>query len=424
MLLVTAAAVIVAVILRPSAGGDDYRVDAVFDSAKGIVPGQLVKIAGARVGRVTDVTLTADRNARLALKVDGKFGPFRQDARCQILPEGFISENYVECTTGRRTAPQLAVQAGTPTVPLAQTTVPVALQDVVDLFSLPVDQRIRALINTLGLGLASRGEDLNAVLRRANPSLTQARKLLTALNGQRAALTSSIVDTDTALAALAERRTDVRGLLASASSTVKVTAAKRRELGETLRRLPGTLDAIDGGLDALNRTTRTGTPLLAELRTAAPGLDRVAASITTFSKQATPAVKAVGKVTRENRGTLTALRPVARNLRAMAQALAPVAGSARQLLDSVRDSGGIENTLRLLYALSTDTASYDGISHIVSIFAGVYPQCIADVQTAGCRHDTQAPNLGTTPVNDPAAAQTRAKPTTAQTRALLSYLLK
>ena len=27
----------------------DYRVDAIFDTAKGVLPGQLVKIAGARV---------------------------------------------------------------------------------------------------------------------------------------------------------------------------------------------------------------------------------------------------------------------------------------------------------------------------------------------------------------------------------------
>ena len=34
-------------------GDSTFRVDAIFDTAKGIIPGQLVKIAGARVGTIT-----------------------------------------------------------------------------------------------------------------------------------------------------------------------------------------------------------------------------------------------------------------------------------------------------------------------------------------------------------------------------------
>src|SRR5215212_9814957 len=88
----------VAAILILSSGEQDagYRVDVVFDTAKGIVPGQLVKVAGTRVGTVEDVNLTPDRKARLSLSMTSGPKPFRSDASCQILPEGFISENFVE----------------------------------------------------------------------------------------------------------------------------------------------------------------------------------------------------------------------------------------------------------------------------------------------------------------------------------------
>ena len=64
---------------------------------------------------------------------------------------------------------------GLPTVPLQRTTVPVSLQDVLDIFSLPVDERLSVLINELGIGTAGRGTDINAILRRANPALDAGR---------------------------------------------------------------------------------------------------------------------------------------------------------------------------------------------------------------------------------------------------------
>src|SRR4051794_32337570 len=65
-----------------ASGSSDYRVDAIFDTAKGIIPGQVVKVAGARVGTIVDVKLTPDFKARIQLKLDGRFAPFRTDASC------------------------------------------------------------------------------------------------------------------------------------------------------------------------------------------------------------------------------------------------------------------------------------------------------------------------------------------------------
>ena len=65
LVLVASAAVTVA------AGGrkQTYRVDAIFDNAGFLIPGQDVKIAGARVGEVVGVELTAQRRARIEMQV-------------------------------------------------------------------------------------------------------------------------------------------------------------------------------------------------------------------------------------------------------------------------------------------------------------------------------------------------------------------
>jgi len=62
------------------------------------------------------------------------------------------------------------VRTGLPTVPLAQTTDPVSLQDVLNVFALPTDQRLRALITELGIGdRRSRAGPQRAAAARETP---------------------------------------------------------------------------------------------------------------------------------------------------------------------------------------------------------------------------------------------------------------
>src|SRR5262249_10134063 len=137
------------------AGADNsYRVDALFDTAKGIIPGQIVKIAGARTGQIEDVKLqptTGHRYlARIEMTVDSRFAPFRADARCDIQPEGLISERFVQCDPGTPNAPQLTGTDGhAPTVPLDHTAVPISLTDLFNVWRLPVRQRFTLIVNTL-----------------------------------------------------------------------------------------------------------------------------------------------------------------------------------------------------------------------------------------------------------------------------------
>ena len=88
------AAVVVALlaILVSGCGSSDsrYRVVAIFDNAAFLIPGQDVRIAGANVGTVTDVSVTPDQKARIEMAVDRRFAPFRSDADCFIAPQSLI----------------------------------------------------------------------------------------------------------------------------------------------------------------------------------------------------------------------------------------------------------------------------------------------------------------------------------------------
>src|SRR5579863_4588648 len=95
-----AAAAMVAALLALSAGGSNgsYEVRAIFDDAGNIIPGEQVKIAGVKVGKVTSVTPTPEAKAAVVLEIANEgFKDFREDASCEIRPQALIGEKYVDC---------------------------------------------------------------------------------------------------------------------------------------------------------------------------------------------------------------------------------------------------------------------------------------------------------------------------------------
>jgi ABC-type transporter Mla subunit MlaD len=101
-ILVAAAAAVAPVVTGCGAGGSSggYRVDALFDNASFLIPGQDVRIAGANVGTVTAVKVTPDRKARISMRIDKRFAPFRSDADCFIAPQSLIGERFIQCAPG------------------------------------------------------------------------------------------------------------------------------------------------------------------------------------------------------------------------------------------------------------------------------------------------------------------------------------
>jgi ABC-type transporter Mla subunit MlaD len=160
--LVLAAVAIALAIGASAQGSDSYRFDVIFDDARGLVSGQLVKIAGAPAGTISGVTVTPQYRARVAATITGGFR-FHTDASCTIRPQGLIAENYLACDPGTPSAPLLRPQGGyPPTVPVTRTTEPVSLQDLFNIFNLPTRERFQVLIDELGIATAGEGDNLNA----------------------------------------------------------------------------------------------------------------------------------------------------------------------------------------------------------------------------------------------------------------------
>ncbi|MDO9410383.1 MlaD family protein [Patulibacter sp.] len=388
------AVVLVPVLAGCGGGGDagaqgatgDTRLDAIFDNASFVGAGQDVRVAGATVGKVTKVELTKDRKARISMDVEPAFLPFRKDATCTILPQSLIGEKFVECDPGKPSAPALEGTDDDPaTISIQQTQSPVDLDLVVAMLGQPTNVRTQLLLNEFGAGFATRGKDLDAAIRRSNPFLANARKTLTVLEGDKAALGRIVEASDTILSELDRRKNDITGTFDGAAEALKPTSQYRVQLDQAIAKLPATLSELKPALRSLRDLADDAKPTLASLRQSSPALSTLAGDLKPLSDAARPALRRLASASRTGTPILRRALPDLKQLQGTIAALAPVSPVARNINTSLSDNGAIENLARFIYVVPLATARKDAISHIVPANVVLTP-CLLFTETAqpGC----------------------------------------
>jgi len=421
--LVAVLALGLGLLLSAAGGGEegdgDYRVDAIFLNAGFLIPGQDVKIAGAKVGSVEDVTLTADRKARISMRVDPRFAPFRADADCTVQPQSLIGEKFVQCTPGTPAAGPLRTPAGSavPTVPLSGTRSPVDLDLVLATFRQPTTTRAALLLSALGGGLAGRAGDLDAAIRQADPAFKETERLLTLVNRERRTIRSLISEADTVVGEVADRREDVADFVSGAAAATAPTARRRAELRATLRELPTFLAQARPALRELRRLGEDGAPVVSELTAAAPSATRLVTALAPFADAARPALQELGRASAAGRRAVGPAAPQVRRLRRFAEAARPAGTQLAAFLESSREQGAVEGVLRFVYWATAALARFDSVSHILPAFPIIDDACslYATTTTAACDSHFEAgagtagrPAVPRRPVRDaPAAAPAR-----------------
>src|SRR4029079_19223276 len=170
--------------------------------------------------------------------------PFHSNAHCTIRPQSLIGEKFVECDPGSAPRPELkTIEDGHPGqgqhfLPLATTSAPVDLDLINNIMRLPYRQRFAILLSELGAGFAGRGQDLNALIHRANPALRETDRVLKQLADENVTLKNLASESDRALAPLARDRTRLSGFIKHANEVGEATAARRADIEKSIELLP------------------------------------------------------------------------------------------------------------------------------------------------------------------------------------------
>ncbi|HWT93533.1 MAG TPA: MlaD family protein [Solirubrobacteraceae bacterium] len=379
--LLAVALVAVVVLGARAFGGDDdggYKVRAIFDNAFTVIPGEDVRISGVNVGKIDALEVTRDNRAAVVLKITkAGFQDFRQDASCMIRPQSLIGERFVECSltkprqAGEQAPPPLKEipdgeeGAGQLLLPVTNTVKPVDIDLINNVTRLPERQRLAIILNELGAGLAGRGEDLNETIRRANPALGTTNRVLKILADQNQVLSDLAENSDEALGPLADDRESVASFIEEANDVSRATADRRADLERNFELLPRFLRELRPTMTRLEGFADEFEPVLDDLGDVAPQLNQVFQNLGPFSEAGTEAITSLGEAAEVGRPALQATRPITQDLRGLFQDARPVADDLEKLTTSLRDTGGIERLMDVLFFTVASTNGYDELGHYV-----------------------------------------------------------
>jgi virulence factor Mce-like protein len=349
-------------------GSSTYKVRAVFDFVRA-VPGEDVKVAGAKVGKIESLHVTPDNKAAVVLDINkAGFSPFHRDAHCTIRPQSLIGETFAECSPGSANAPVLpAIKRGEGKgqhlLTVQHTSSPVDIDEINDIMREPTRDRLAILINEFGTALAGRGKDLNAAIHRANPALRDTDKVLAILANQNRTLADLAKNSDQVLAPLANKRQQVADFIVQANRTAQATAERRADISAGIQRFPAFLRQLKPTLSDLGALSDEMTPVITDLGRAAPGLNRFIIELGPFSKASIPAIKSLGKATDVGTPALVASKPIATDLAQLATNADPVSKNLDALTKSLTATGGINRLMDYIFFQMQAINGFDGISH-------------------------------------------------------------
>jgi len=384
--LVVVAAVVAAIVLIAGGGSNDgYVVRAVFENGSFMVAGEQVRVAGANVGTIKSVSVslpgepTAEEDGKL-VDVPGKaiieleisdpsFQDFRQDAGCEIRPQSLIGEKYVNChpteprAPGEEPPPPLRqIPAGEPgagqhLLPLGRNQTTVDPDLINNINSLPYAQRFRLIFNELGAGLAGRGQDLEAAIKKANPTLRSVDKLFGELTEQKDQLAQLAAESEEILEPLTREKAHVVGFLAHSGEAAEASSEHGAELEAALQKFPTFLVEFRETMKYLKEFSDAGTPLLEDLGVAAPSLTNATRTLTPFSEATTVALKSLATAGEASGPVFAQATPVVRKASKLARTGVVPTKELAALFGSLEETKGWQRLNELIY---NSTAAFNG----------------------------------------------------------------
>lgn len=370
----TAVAAVVAIAILSgfsSSSRHPYLLRAIFDNASFAVPGDDVRIAGANVGSIQSLGVTAGKQAAVTLAISAPgFAPFHADATCSIRPQSLIGEEYVDCDPGTSSAPALArirqgAGAGSYLLPVTRTRSPIDSDIVQNISTQPVRESLAVIIGELGTGLATRGSDLNAVIHRANPSLGNTDRVLKILASQNRLLARLATNSDTVLGPLARERRQISGFITQANTTSVASAARAADISRTFKLFPSFLRQLRPLMADLGALADQGTPLMTELGQSAAAQGQEFANLTPFAAKARTSLIDLGAAAQKSQPALVATMPLAQRLLRLGRSGQPTAATLQRLLASLNNTGAIEQLMKLLFEGTAAGNGFNSLGHYV-----------------------------------------------------------
>jgi phospholipid/cholesterol/gamma-HCH transport system substrate-binding protein len=279
----------VAVILL--SGGSSYQVKAIFTNASQLVPGDQVQVAGNPVGSVSKITLTPSGQAELTLTIDSStYQPLHQgtDATVRLTSLSGIANRYVDLRLGSGTAAKIP-NGGV--IPTSDTTSAVDFDQLFNTLDGPTRKGLQNVIQGSAAQYANAGQKAQAAWQYLNPAVASSSLLFRELNRDTSKFTNFIVKSGNLVSDIAQRQSDLSGLVQHLNTTTQALAAQHTALGQSLQRLPGFMRLANTTFVNLRSALDDLQPLVDASKPVAPKLQKLLEQLKPLAEDSVPTVR-------------------------------------------------------------------------------------------------------------------------------------
>jgi phospholipid/cholesterol/gamma-HCH transport system substrate-binding protein len=388
---VLAAIVVVGLLLFT--GGSDYTVKAHFQNAGQLVKGNQVKVGGRPIGTISAIRLTDDGLAEIEMKLD-QLKPLHRGTTATIRSTSLsgIANRYVSLDIGPNNEDKIPSGG---MIGADNTTAPVDLDQLFNTLDDRTRKGLQDIVKGSATQYAGKTAEANESIRYFNPALSTSSRLLRELVRDKVVFEQFISDSSNVVSDLAERRSDITGLVSNANATAQAIGSENAALARSLDLLPDTLREANTTFVNLRSTLDDLDPLVNESKPATRRLAPFLRELRPLVSDARPTIRDLRRlIRRPGRGNdLIELAQKAPRLAALTDTVFPRAVDALQETQTVLEYARpyTPDFAGWLTKFGTAASTYDANGHyarIQPIFSGFN---YTDTPTGA----VLAPNTGT-----------------------------
>jgi len=315
-------------------GRSYYTINAEFEDADNLTASYQVRVGGELVGQVLRPRVK-DGKGVVDLQLKPDVGPLLSDTTLKVRPRSPVGVRFVELSPGKSGSP--IPEGGT--IPASQTSVTVQIDQAFS--ALDADRRAKAqtLLNELGKGFLSRGEDINASIEQAPATLGNLESVADAVNDVDDGVERFVNGNESAARAAEPVRDDIATGFAPEAKALRPFVDEADALARALDVAPAALRSVETDLARV-------TPMLVQLER--------------FAKNAEPTFRTAIPTLQDTRGLLTDARPafsaLRRTLPLVRTAVPPTLAALKTLQPVLPD---LDDTLKASLPLLADLGPRD-----------------------------------------------------------------